>query len=48
MDYERIGQEWNKIIRTSLDDWNKNVETIVEWSPFSSEADLLRQVFLPI
>lgn len=43
MDYERRGQEWNKIIRTSLDDWNKNVETIVEWSPFSSEADLLRQ-----
>lgn len=43
MDYERRGQEWNKIIRTSLDDWNKNIETIVEWSPFSSEADLLRQ-----
>ncbi|XP_020237067.1 protein MICRORCHIDIA 7 [Cajanus cajan] len=43
LDYERRGQEWNKIIRTSLDDWNKNVETIVQWSPFSDEADLLRQ-----
>ncbi|RDY07141.1 Protein MICRORCHIDIA 4, partial [Mucuna pruriens] len=43
LDYERRGQEWSKIIRTSLDDWNKNVETIVQWSPFSNEADLLRQ-----
>lgn len=32
------------MIRTSLDDWNKNVETMVHWSPFSDEADLLRQV----
>ncbi|KAL2342801.1 hypothetical protein Fmac_004086 [Flemingia macrophylla] len=43
LDYERRGQEWNKIIRTSQDDWNKNVETLVQWSPFSDEADLLRQ-----
>ncbi|KAK7369631.1 hypothetical protein VNO80_11673 [Phaseolus coccineus] len=43
LDYERKGQQWNKIIRTSLDDWNKNVETMVQWSPFSDEADLLRQ-----
>ncbi|CAA2960789.1 Hypothetical predicted protein [Olea europaea subsp. europaea] len=37
------GQEWHKIIRSSAGDWNINVETIVQWSPFSSEADLLRQ-----
>ncbi|BAT73133.1 Protein MICRORCHIDIA 4 [Vigna angularis] len=43
LDYERRGQQWNKIIRTTLDDWNKNVETMVQWSPFSDEADLLRQ-----
>ncbi|KAK8472714.1 hypothetical protein PHAVU_002G284600 [Phaseolus vulgaris] len=43
LDYERRGQKWDKIIRTSLDDWNKNVETMVQWSPFSDEADLLRQ-----
>ena len=30
MDYERKGQEWNKTIQTSLDDWDKNVETIVQ------------------
>ncbi|CAA2960788.1 Hypothetical predicted protein [Olea europaea subsp. europaea] len=43
LDYERRGQEWHKIIRSSAGDWNINVETIVQWSPFSSEADLLRQ-----
>lgn len=44
LDYERGGQEWKKISRSSPGDWSKNVETIVEWSPFSSEADLLCQV----
>ncbi|XP_021908859.1 protein MICRORCHIDIA 7-like [Carica papaya] len=43
LDYERSGCEWNKLIRSSVSDWNKNVETIVQWSPFSNEADLLRQ-----
>ncbi|KAL1364489.1 hypothetical protein HN51_012677 [Arachis hypogaea] len=43
LDYERRGREWNKMLRTSIEDWNKNVETIVHWSPFSSETDLLRQ-----
>ncbi|KAL3818537.1 hypothetical protein ACJIZ3_004442 [Penstemon smallii] len=42
LDYERREQDWNKIVRPSVD-WNVNVETIVQWSPFSSEADLLRQ-----
>ncbi|MED6205572.1 Protein MICRORCHIDIA 7 [Stylosanthes scabra] len=43
LDYERGGREWNKMLRTSIEDWNTNVETIVNWSPFSSETDLLRQ-----
>ncbi|KAF7834027.1 protein MICRORCHIDIA 7-like [Senna tora] len=43
LDYEREGQGWNRMLRSSSDDWNKNVETVVKWSPFSSEADLLRQ-----
>ena len=46
LDYERGGQDWKKIIRSSPVDWSKNVETIVQWSPFSSEADLLCQVTL--
>ncbi|KAK4436834.1 protein MICRORCHIDIA 4 [Sesamum alatum] len=43
LDYERSGQEWNRMVRSSSADWKRNVETIVQWSPFSSEAVLLRQ-----
>ncbi|CAH9119539.1 unnamed protein product [Cuscuta epithymum] len=43
LDYENKGKEWNPIIRSSAEDWNRNVENIVRWSPFSSEADLLKQ-----
>ncbi|KAK3043219.1 hypothetical protein RJ639_002462, partial [Escallonia herrerae] len=43
LDYGRSAQDWKKITRSSAGDWNRNVETIVQWSPFSSEADLLRQ-----
>ncbi|KAG5537243.1 hypothetical protein RHGRI_024629 [Rhododendron griersonianum] len=43
LDYESGGQEWNKMKRSSASDWNRNLETIVRWSPFSSEADLLRE-----
>ncbi|XP_034908942.1 protein MICRORCHIDIA 7 isoform X1 [Populus alba] len=43
LDYERKGREWSRMVRSSTGDWNRNVETIVHWSPFSSEADLLRQ-----
>ncbi|XP_023004868.1 protein MICRORCHIDIA 7-like isoform X1 [Cucurbita maxima] len=46
LDYERKGGEWTKIVRSSLSDWNKNVETIVQWSPFASETELLRQFYL--
>ncbi|XP_049394203.1 protein MICRORCHIDIA 7-like isoform X1 [Solanum stenotomum] len=42
LDYEKR-EGWDKIIRSSPGDWDKNLETIVEWSPFSSEVDLLRQ-----
>ncbi|GAB2272048.1 hypothetical protein Dimus_006870 [Dionaea muscipula] len=43
LDYERKGDEWEKMIRPSPGDWSRNVETIVQWSPFSSEANLLQQ-----
>ncbi|KAL1541809.1 protein MICRORCHIDIA 7-like [Salvia divinorum] len=43
LDYERSGQDWIKIIRSSVYDWERNVETILQWSPFSSEDELLRQ-----
>ncbi|KAK4775168.1 hypothetical protein SAY86_010103 [Trapa natans] len=42
LDYERKG-EWNQLKWSTTSDWSKNVETIIRWSPFSSEDDLLRQ-----
>ncbi|XP_075659977.1 protein MICRORCHIDIA 7-like [Castanea sativa] len=41
--YEKRGQSWNKVVRSSLSDWNRNLTTIVEWSPYASEEDLLKQ-----
>ncbi|CAH8384654.1 unnamed protein product [Eruca vesicaria subsp. sativa] len=46
LDYERRDNEWSKLVRSSLSDWDKNVKTIIQWSPFSSEEDLLRQFTL--
>ncbi|XP_071701919.1 protein MICRORCHIDIA 7-like [Rutidosis leptorrhynchoides] len=43
IDYERSGRELKKIMRSSLGDWDTNIEALVQWSPFTSEADLLRQ-----
>ncbi|MFS7951173.1 putative histidine kinase/HSP90-like ATPase superfamily, morc, S5 domain 2 [Helianthus anomalus] len=43
LDYEKSGKEWNRMKRSSAGDWDTNVETIVQWSPFSSETDLLKQ-----
>ncbi|CAH8304178.1 unnamed protein product [Eruca vesicaria subsp. sativa] len=43
LDYEKKDPEWSKIVKSSLSDWDKNVRTIIQWSPFSSEEDLLRQ-----
>lgn len=40
--YEK-GQTWNKMVQSSLVDWSTNLETMLQWSPYSSEADLLQQ-----
>ncbi|WOL00928.1 protein MICRORCHIDIA 7-like [Canna indica] len=42
LDYEK-DRTWNSILRSSLSDWNTNLATIIEWSPYSSEAELLQQ-----
>lgn len=46
VDYEKRGQGWNKMMRGSPDDWHRNLATIVQWSPYLSEEDLLQQVIL--
>ncbi|KAK9117618.1 hypothetical protein Sjap_016565 [Stephania japonica] len=43
VDYEKGGSYWKKLTRSSPDDWNRNLETILYWSPYSSEMDLLSQ-----
>ncbi|XP_072951406.1 protein MICRORCHIDIA 7-like isoform X2 [Typha angustifolia] len=44
LDYEK-GQVWNRM-NQKITDWNTNLETIVKWSPYSSEADLLHECSL--
>jgi hypothetical protein len=44
VDYEK-NNGWERLERTNLTDWNTNLETIVEWSPYPSETDLLNQVY---
>ncbi|XP_062027721.1 protein MICRORCHIDIA 7-like [Rosa rugosa] len=45
LDYERQGADWYRMRRSSPSDWNKNLETILEWSPFSREEDLDHQFY---
>ncbi|XP_050376689.1 protein MICRORCHIDIA 7 [Argentina anserina] len=46
LDYERQGTEWYRTKRSSLSDWNKILETILQWSPFSREEDLGHQFYM--
>ncbi|KAL4563025.1 hypothetical protein LXL04_027056 [Taraxacum kok-saghyz] len=41
--YEKRHLEPKKMKRSSTNDWDRNVEAMVQWSPFSSESDLLKQ-----
>ncbi|KAJ7945588.1 Protein MICRORCHIDIA like [Quillaja saponaria] len=43
IDYEKRGEGWKKIIRSSLDDWDRNLRTILNWSPYENEAELLQE-----
>ncbi|XP_076883457.1 protein MICRORCHIDIA 7-like [Bidens hawaiensis] len=43
LDYEQDGGAWKKMKRSSASDWNRNLEAVVQWSPFSTESDLLKQ-----
>ncbi|EOA19566.1 hypothetical protein CARUB_v10002587mg [Capsella rubella] len=43
VDYELVDNEWKEIVYNSRDGWSDNLETIVKWSPYLSEQDLLDQ-----
>ena len=32
------------MLRATSDDWNRNLATIMQWSPYSTEQELLQQV----
>ncbi|KAI3724389.1 hypothetical protein L2E82_36163 [Cichorium intybus] len=44
IDLEKRGQHWGMMVWSSPDDWKRNMETIVRWSPYSSEEGLLQQI----
>ncbi|KAL9421128.1 hypothetical protein AB3S75_038650 [Citrus x aurantiifolia] len=43
VDYEKRGEHWDMLVRSSPEDWSRNLETIVQWSPYTSEEDLTQQ-----
>ncbi|KAG2565558.1 hypothetical protein PVAP13_7NG142700 [Panicum virgatum] len=45
IDYE-YKQGWERMVRTTFDDWNTSLRTIITWSPYSTEAELLEQFSL--
>ncbi|KAL6851523.1 hypothetical protein ACP4OV_020456 [Aristida adscensionis] len=42
IDYE-YKQGWDRMLRTTSDDWNTSLRTIIAWSPYSTEEELLEQ-----
>ncbi|KAI5071801.1 hypothetical protein GOP47_0014052 [Adiantum capillus-veneris] len=44
VDFEVQSYGLKKILRGQISDWNKNMETIKQWSPFSTERELLEQL----
>ncbi|KAL5213805.1 hypothetical protein ABZP36_002957 [Zizania latifolia] len=42
IDYENK-QGWKRKLRTTFADWNTCLQTIITWSPYSTEAELLEQ-----
>nr|CAB3449758.1 unnamed protein product [Digitaria exilis] len=45
IDYEKE-QEWVRKVRTTWTDWRMSLETIIQWSPYSTEAQLIQEVWL--
>nr|GFB27734.1 hypothetical protein [Tanacetum cinerariifolium] len=43
IDFEKRGEEWGTMLRSSPGDWKKNMDILVRWSPYSSEEHLLQQ-----
>lgn len=44
VDYEVQPFGLRKLVRGTLDDWNRNLETILQWCPFDTEQGLFKQI----
>ncbi|KAE8797984.1 CRT1-like GHKL ATPase [Hordeum vulgare] len=43
IDYEKNGMNWTRKLRSTFADWNTSLQTIITWSPYGTEAELLEQ-----
>jgi len=44
VDYElSFSGQRKRLIRSTAEDWSQNLSTLLQWSPYSTEADLLKQ-----
>ncbi|KAH6557461.1 hypothetical protein KP509_1Z113400 [Ceratopteris richardii] len=43
VDFELVDGKAERLLQTNEGDWTKNFSTILQWSPFSTEAELLKQ-----
>ncbi|VAH46936.1 unnamed protein product [Triticum turgidum subsp. durum] len=43
IDYEKNGLNWTRKLRSTFADWNTSLHTIITWSPYGTEAELLEQ-----
>ncbi|KAL8535060.1 hypothetical protein ACS0TY_010907 [Phlomoides rotata] len=43
IDYVRKEKAWIKYVKSNSECWQRNLETIIQWSPYESEEDLLQQ-----
>ena len=46
IDYEIDGEDRWKLIKTDSNHWIQNLESMQTWSPYSSEEELIDQVFV--
>uniref|UniRef100_A0ACD5UPJ8 Uncharacterized protein n=1 Tax=Avena sativa TaxID=4498 RepID=A0ACD5UPJ8_AVESA len=43
IDYEKSELNWTRKVRSTFPDWNTSLQTIIMWSPYRTEAELLEQ-----
>jgi hypothetical protein len=44
VDFELVQGKPKMLVRSNAEDWLNNLSTILQWSPYPTEADLMKQV----